>query len=531
MKQPESKPAPTVRCAIYTRKSTEENLELDFNSLDAQRESAEAYIASQKHAGWICMPDRYDDGGFSGGTTERPAFQRLMADVVAGRVDCIVVYKIDRLSRSLMDFARIMEALEQHKVSLVSVTQQFNTTTSMGRLTLNILLSFAQFEREIISERTRDKIAAARRKGKWTGGAPVLGYDRVRDNRGTRLVVNEKEADQVRATFAKYLDMGSLLETVHWLDARGWLNKAYTTGKGLPRGGKDFDKSTLQLMLTNRLYLGQIIHNEQVFDGEHEAIIDEDLFGRVQGMLARNRRNGGKFQRNKHGALLKGLVRCRHCGCGMTHHYATRGNNGHARRYRYYVCQTAQKKGWAACPYPSLPAGDLEQFVIDRIKETTGNPEVLAEVVTRAKEQLDRQIGDLRHHRELRQNRARRLNADINDLTRCAGGAGIAGFPMSPTTATELARLQEELIAIEKEIGDVNRQIVEIEKRSVDKDELTGAMEAFEPMWHRLKADEKTRLVHLLVQCIEYDGANDEIAITYHPAGLKALAELETAHV
>jgi site-specific DNA recombinase len=296
---------PTVRCAIYTRKSTDENLELDFNSLDAQRESAEAYIASQKSQGWVCLADRYDDGGFSGGTVDRPAFQRLMADVEAERIDCIVVYKIDRLSRSLMDFARIMETLERHGVSLVSVTQQFNTTTSMGRLTLNILLSFAQFEREIISERTRDKIASARRRGKWTGGAPVLGYDRVRDNRGTRLVVNDEEAKRVRAIFDKYLELHSILETVHWLDARGWRNKQYTTSKGVPRGGKDFDKSTLLKLLTNRLYLGQIVHNGQCFDGEHEAIVDEDLFGRVQGQLTRNRNSGGKYQRNKYGALLK----------------------------------------------------------------------------------------------------------------------------------------------------------------------------------------------------------------------------------
>ncbi len=203
-----------VRCAIYTRKSTEENLDLDFNSLDAQREAAEAYIKSQQHAGWVCLTEHYDDGGFSGGNVERPAFQRLMADVEAGNVDCIVVYKIDRLSRSLLDFAKIMETLDRQNVSLVSVTQQFNTTTSMGRLTLNILLSFAQFEREIISERTRDKIAAARRKGKWTGGPPILGYDRVKDNRGSRLVVNEREAERVRAIFRMYLEQGSLLPTL-----------------------------------------------------------------------------------------------------------------------------------------------------------------------------------------------------------------------------------------------------------------------------------------------------------------------------
>jgi len=214
--------APAINCAVYTRKSTEEGLEQEFNSLDAQREAGEAFAASQKSKGWVCLPDRYDDGGFTGGNMERPALKRLMADIDAGRVDCVVVYKVDRLSRSLLDFTQIMEALEKRGVSFVSVTQQFNTTSSMGRLTLNILLSFAQFEREIISERTRDKIAAARRKGKWSGGRPILGYDVAPG--GGRLVVNEDEAARVRAIYQVYLDRQSLIETIKELDARGWAN-------------------------------------------------------------------------------------------------------------------------------------------------------------------------------------------------------------------------------------------------------------------------------------------------------------------
>src|SRR5687767_6410587 len=202
--QPQIKKA-TVRCAIYTRKSTEEGLEQAFNTLDAQRESAEAYISAQRHEGWVCLPDRYDDGGFSGGNLERPAMTRLLADIETGRVDCVVVYKVDRLSRSLMDFSRVMQTFDRHHVSFVSVTQQFNTTHSMGRLTLNILLSFAQFEREIISERTRDKIAAARRKGKFSGGKPLLGYDMLAGPGGTKLVVNEDEAHRVRAIYEVYL--------------------------------------------------------------------------------------------------------------------------------------------------------------------------------------------------------------------------------------------------------------------------------------------------------------------------------------
>jgi len=246
----------TVRCAVYTRKSTEEGLQQEFNSLDAQRESAEAYIVSQKHESWTCLPHRYDDGGYSGGNTERPAFKKLMEDVEAGRVDCVLVYKIDRLSRSLLDFSRIMEVFEKHNASLVSVTQQFNTTSSIGHLILNILFSFAQFERELISERTSDKISAARRKGKWVGGNLVLGYDV--DPAGGRLLVNETEAGRVREIFDLYLKHQALMPVVRELKERGWTTKQWTTKKNRKAGGRPFDKCSLHSLLTNITYTGRI---------------------------------------------------------------------------------------------------------------------------------------------------------------------------------------------------------------------------------------------------------------------------------
>jgi len=301
----------TIRCAIYTRKSTEEGLEQEFNSLDARRESAEAYIASQKSEGWVALPDRYDDGGYTGGNMERPALQRLLADIEAGRVDCVVVYKVDRLSRSLLDFARMMETFEKHRVSFFSVTQQFNTTTSMGRLMLNVLLSFAQFEREIISERTRDKIAAARRKGKWSGGMPMLGYDV--DRTCTRLLVNEPEAARVREIFELYLDRQSLITASAELNARGWTTMRWITRKGREMGGKPFEKNNLWKLLTNPIYLGKVTHKDEIHQGEHPAIVDAEIFERVQHLLKRNGRTGGAHVKNRHGALLKGLVRCVTC--------------------------------------------------------------------------------------------------------------------------------------------------------------------------------------------------------------------------
>src|SRR5438105_6949450 len=240
---PAKAPQKIVRCAVYTRKSTEEGLEQAFNSLDAQREASEAYIASQKNEGWTCLPAHYDDGGFTGGNMDRPALKRLLADIQAGQIDAIVVYKLDRFSRSLLDFAKMMETLDRHQVAFVSITQQFSTGTSMGRLVLNVLLSFAQFEREIIAERTRDKIAATRRKGKWTGGTPILGYDI--DLQASRLVVNAPEAERVRAFFALYLEQQALVPVVEELEGRGWVNKRWLTRAGHQRGGLRFTKTNL----------------------------------------------------------------------------------------------------------------------------------------------------------------------------------------------------------------------------------------------------------------------------------------------
>jgi len=269
---------PSIRCAIYTRMSTEEGLDQQFNSLDAQRDSSEALIASQQHEGWLVNTERYDDGGFSGGNTERPAFKRLIDDIEAGRIDCVVVYKVDRLSRSLLDFAKVMEVFDKYGVSFVSVTQQFNTTHSMGRLTRNILLSFAQFEREIIGERIRDKLAAQCKRDQWTGGYPVLGYDVDRSERTPRLVVNADEATRVRRIFSLSLELKAQTQVSEELERRRWCIKVWQTKKGTAKGGRAFDKCSLHAMLTNPIYAGKIKHKTDIYEGQHEAIIDEGIF-------------------------------------------------------------------------------------------------------------------------------------------------------------------------------------------------------------------------------------------------------------
>ncbi len=276
-----------MRCAIYARKSTEEGLAQEFNTLDAQRESAEAYIQSQVHAGWTALPERYDDGGYTGANLDRPALRKLLVDVEAGRVDAVVIYKIDRLSRSLLDFARLMEVFERHKVSLVSVTQPLNTTSSLGRLTLNILLSFAEFERTMIADRTRDKMGAARRKGKWLGGMPVLGYDIA--EAGGRLVVNPEEAARVKAIFASYLQHRSLGSALVDIQRREWTTKRWRTRDGNDRLGQPFTKIILHRLLTNILYIGKVSHQGAVYAGEQPPIIEDAIWNLVSEKLAQER--------------------------------------------------------------------------------------------------------------------------------------------------------------------------------------------------------------------------------------------------
>ena len=374
-----------MRCAIYTRKSTEENLEAEFNSLEAQREAAESYIASQRQQGWLAIPDRYDDGGYSGGTLERPALQRLLHDLTAGGVDCVVVYKLDRLSRSLLDFTRLIEIFEQHGVCFVSVTQRFDTSTSMGRLMLNILLSFAQFEREIIGERIRDKVAATKRKGKYCGGMPVLGYDVDRERK--RLVVNPQEAKLVQHVFARFIQIGSTTLLAKELNAQGYLTKSWTTKQGVRRLGTPWNKAHLYRLLNNPMYLGEVRHKGVRYPGEHEAIVTRKLWDQVHAILATNHRARAARTRAETPALLRGLLRCAHCHCAMGPTFSKR----RGKLYRYYLCVRASKNGYDSCPTRSLSAGEIEGVVIQQLRSVLRSPEILAQTYREARQQAEQQ--------------------------------------------------------------------------------------------------------------------------------------------
>ncbi|MEW5980368.1 MAG: recombinase family protein [Acidobacteriota bacterium] len=481
-----------VRCAVYTRKSTDEGLNMDFNSLDAQREAAEAYVASQKHEGWTCLPERYDDGGFSGGNMDRPALKRLLDDIDAGQADCLVVYKVDRLSRSLLDFARIMEVLERHKVSFVSVTQQFNTAHSMGRLTLNVLLSFAQFEREIIAERTRDKMSAARRKGKWTGGMPVLGYDI--DPQGGKLIVNEFEASRVRAIFEVYLKWESLTEAAKEINGRGWTTKAWITKEGRRREGCPFHKGNLRDLLAKVIYLGKVNHKGKIYDGEHDAIVDEEVWRRAQEVLRRNKRNGGKDVRNKYGALLRGLLQCVPCGAAMTHAYTARGPN---KRYRYYVCTKAQKQGWDSCPSKSIPANEIERFVVERIRAIGRDPGLVAEVLDQVRTQEAKQREGLVTERKGLEHELNRLNGQVRRITEQGDLNG---------NLDRLAALQDRIRAAQQRVIEIREEMIKAGRRKVDEGEFVSALKSFEPVWDALSPREQSRMIRLLIERVGYDG-------------------------
>src|SRR3954469_22031037 len=364
MKKPA--PAKLSRCAIYTRKSTEHNLDLEFNSLDAQREACEAYIKSQAHEGWRLIPDRYDDGGLSGASLDRPALQTLLSDVRAGKITNVVVYKVDRLTRSLADFAKLVELFDQHQVSFVSVTQSFNTTSSMGRLTLNVLLSFAQFEREVIGERVRDKIAASKRKGIWVGGPVPLGYRCI----DKKLVVVPEEAEVVRTIFARYLALGSMGPLIEDLDRRGIRTKANGLTDGRQRGGIRFGVGPLAYLLKNRFYIGEVVYRGETHFGVTEPILDRGLFEDVQAQLAANAIDRQIRLKGSPAILTSRIFDDRGNRMSPTH------SNKLGARYRYYVSHAIlQKRKAEAGSNARVPAPEIEKLVLDEVRKHLGEAE------------------------------------------------------------------------------------------------------------------------------------------------------------
>ena len=357
-------------CAIYTRKSTTEGLEQDFTSLDNQRESAENYIKSQQHEGWTASEEQYNDGGFTGANTERPGLQKLLNHIKEGRINCVVVYKVDRLSRSLLDFSQLLEFFEKHSVVFVSITQQFNTNTSMGRLTLNILLSFAQFEREIISERTRDKMSAARKRGQWLGGHPPYGY--VRNPKEMRkIIVNPEEAEMVKRIYDLYLNkVDSALEIVQILNQEGHRTPSFTSKTNRVMGNKKYNIVRILRILKNHTYIGKVNYKGQIYQGQQPAIIDEETFNKAQEKIASHRLDRKAYKNTGCSGLLSKIIKCHACGSAMVHTYTLKKSR---HKYRYYLCTNAQKRGYDECPNRYVNAQMAEDAVIDLLRRELKN--------------------------------------------------------------------------------------------------------------------------------------------------------------
>ena len=496
-----------VRCAIYTRKSTEEGLDQEFNSLDAQREAAEAYIGSQRHEGWIALSDRYDDGGYSGGTLERPALQRLLRDVEAGRVDCILVYKVDRLSRSLLDFTRIVEVFDRCGVSFAAITQSFNTTTSMGRLTLNILLSFAQFEREIIAERIRDKVAAAKKKGKYCGGTPNLGYDVDREKR--RLLVNPEEARLVRHIFKRFTQLRSTTELVRELNNKRMLTKSWVTVKGKEREGGRWDKGHVYRVLNNQIYLGEVTHKGATYPGEHEAIVTRDAWDEVQAILNENTRTRGNATRTQTVALLRGVIRCGHCGCAMGPTYTRKKG----RQYRYYLCVHSSKKVGHDCPVRTVPAGDVEQVVMEQLRSLFRSPELVARTYAAARKQEADEIQMLTTRKaeleeKARLSRERALQIISGNETGRRGRS-----TKSWMLGDALVDAQAEEQALADELQQTGAKLEALTRQSVTEDDVWRALTTIDPLWDQLFPAEQNRIVRLLVDRVEIREDGMEVAL------------------
>ena len=503
-----------LRCAIYTRKSHEEGLEQEFNSLDAQREAAEAYIESQRMLGWRALPDRYDDGGFSGGNMERPALQRLLADVDAGKVDVIVVYKIDRLSRSLLDFMNLIELFNKKGVNFVSVTEHFNTTDPTGRMFLGILITFAQYEREVIAERIRDKVAAAKRRGKYCGGPAILGYDVDRENK--KLLVNPDEAPLVRHIFRRFTQLASARKLAQELNEQGYKTKSWVTKKGKRREGTEWNTGHIYRLLGNRIYIGEVVHKGESYPGEHQAIVDKELWEKVQSILSENTRAKLSKARSKMISPLQGVIRCGHCDCSMGPTYTQKGE----RRYTYYICEKDAKRAVSRCPLKRVPAGDIEKAVLEQLGAVFRTPTLVAKTYFAAREMEEAERERLMKQKEQLEEDLAAVRKRALELMSAVHGSPPSGAPLArpnplscgfvmssgnnePDREEKLAKVNQRAVTLTRHLANVSARLRVFEGDQVTERDVSEAFESIETFWEDLFPLERNRLVRLLVEKVE----------------------------
>lgn len=475
-----------VNCAIYTRKSSEEGLEQEFNSLDAQYDVCAQYIQRKENEGWRIVPERYDDGGFSGGNAERPALKRMLADCEAGYIDVIVVYKIDRLSRSMLDFSKMIEKLENQNISFVSVTQDFSTKGASGRMVTNITMAFAQYEREMASERIRDKIALSKKRGKYCGESPILGYD-VNPER-TKLVVNEAEALTVQYIFRRFLEIGSVKQVAKELNQQGYRTKAWQTKKGKPKGGVTWNTSHLYRLINNRTYIGQVTHKEKFYEGEHKAIIEKDDWEKAQEILRSNCRLKSKSPRVTTASPMRGLIRCAHCDSAMGITYTKKMD----RRYTYYICEKDAKRPVSTCPIKRIPAGDIEKAVVNQVGAIFRTPRVISQTYKRVKT-LE----------TMEENRLRSQLQDIQSQLNNLRTQALEAAKQDSKNVEGYLHFSEKIQGLTEKQRGMEVRLKSIRKNSLTETEIMRTFQTMDVFWENLFPIEQRRLIEQVVKIIE----------------------------
>lgn len=504
--------APVRRCAIYTRKSTVADVEQTFNSLQAQREACESYVAAQRSSGWQPIDVHYDDNGFSGSNTDRPAFARLLTDIDAGKIDTVVVYKVDRLSRSLLDFATLMDRFSKASVDFVSVTQNFSTADAIGRLTLNMLMSFAEFEREMIGERTRDKCAAARRKGRWTGGPVSLGYQTVEK----KLVVDELEAVVVREIFDAYLHRRSALAVVGALNAQGRLTKRHRAESGRIREARPWTKSDVLRVLKNPLYAGYVSYGAERHEGEHAGIVDREVFECAQ-VLLREAAGACTAHGRNPDYILRSVLFCTGCGAGFTPASTRRGD----REFRYYRCLTRDRRGRAACASKPLPAGAIEEYVAEQIRQATVAGNLAGDVALAVADRVAARREALRAERRVLPGEIASLGAEGKRLAELIGAAAGRARGLLEERLEEVAT---QMAGHESRLGDVEGEIASIDAAEVEAGWIAECLRDFDAVWDVLTSENRGRLVRAVVERVEVDEAADRIQILFADISAGTLA-------
>lgn len=503
----------TILCAIYTRKSSDENLNSDFTSLDSQREYCQSFIKSREPEGWRVYPESYDDPGFSGGNMDRPALKKLLADVRAGKFQVVVCYKYDRLSRNTKDFLHVLDIFDRYGAAFVSVTQPIDTTSSVGRLMRSILMDFAQFEREMIGERTRDKLAAMARKGKRVGGRLLIGYDI--DQEKKTIKANQEEADIANEMFKIYLNTRSLVETSRILNEKGYRLKKWISRNGKPCGGSKFNGANLWNHLKNPIYIGKIRYKGEVLAGEHSGIVPEEIFDDVQAALAKNGdgRRKRHIPKRKRVHILGGLVRCTVCNTTMT------ASHSHPRKdqwFYYYRCLSVIKSGKSGCKIGSVPAESLEDFILDRLRLLSENTELVERITAEARMASNHSIPEKKAEKSNTASLLGSLDSEKRNLLAVLGKEGTNSSRYS-IIMERLDECKVEEEALKAKLLRLENELNQLETQTIDAEVLRGNLDNFLKVFGRLREEEQQEFLSILIKEIRYDGENKRVKIILRP--------------